>query len=164
VYRTWDRFDLANQSTITRIVARLYLTPPNLTNQIEFSVWNEPRTTMLYAKSFAQSDLSVSDLGGLNPNFDVTADLPNWDLAAGTYSLSIYHSHPGEHLSWWNSPSTIHGRSVETFDAAGTMVLGFGANGLDLAFRIVGNVIPEPSAAATATVGLICAFGLRRRS
>lgn len=144
-YRVWDQFDLAEDSTITQIQARLYLNPATMGNPIEYSIWDTTRTTQLFSQSFAQGDLSVVNLG--DPANDISADMTGLNLAAGSYALSIYHARSGQDFAWYQTEVTVQGRSFQTDGGGGT--------NKDMAFRIIGTAIPEPTSLTLFALGLL---------
>jgi hypothetical protein len=156
-FRVWDVFDLASNSAVTQIDARVYLDSGTFSAPLEFSVWDTTRSVQYFSQSFAAEDLSITPLG--HPAFDISAGMTGLNLPAGSYALSLYYFVPSEQFAWYSTNVTVHGRSVQTFDAAGTIISG-GGNARDMAFRIIGERVPEPSAGLLAAIA-VSAVGLR---
>lgn len=154
-WRAWDVFSLNGGATITQISAVIADTGGELAqaHTIEFSIWDESRTTQLFAQSFAFSALSPvqgPDLenGAVPGTFEVYADISVW-VGAGNYSLSIYDAVGRDGIAWAVKQDTVNGRSFQSFNPDGTGALGAAGNGKDMIFAVRGECEESPGGGNT---------------
>jgi hypothetical protein len=136
--QVWDQFDLNTATRITEIHAQLSLPVSPWITSIELSIWDVSRNIKLFAQSYYEGELTLNVFEG--PGTDVRATNLSIPLSAGSYTLSYYYSQPNRQFGWIESRPTVNGRSFQSG--------GGSAQNLDMAFRIIGSEVPEPSGAA----------------
>ena len=157
--RVWDAFDLTAPADVTAIEALLGFDasyPTSGTTSIEYSIWDQSRSTELFAQSFFPNQLSITLVQP--SNYDVLASLTPVLLGAGTYYLSIFNGSQVNALGWNISPVTVFGRSIQTI---GPLFVPLpptnSATGHDMEFRVIGaaaTAIPEPATLALVGISL----------
>lgn len=181
---------LVQSVTVSAYIAGTYSVPPAASpfSALTLSLWRgapEGASSELVATSTTLAGNAFSGVyrvsnGAANfsstarPVFNLTATFPDTVLVPGSYWIdySITGSggivfSPMVMTGTPADPVTRPGNAQRKLDPAGSWVTLFGglsAQGLDFPFVVSGTVVPEPSAAAAATLLAAGLFARRRRS
>lgn len=158
--QTFDEFRLTSASTVTSIDALLGILPAfPLNGPIEFSIWSADYSQKLVSESFQLSGMGATYMGTMFGStgavYRYSADVTDFNLAAGTYHLSIFDANPtdsatarGGQILFWAQSDPLVDRKSSYRDLTPNQYNGIVNGSSDLAFSIQGSaVIPVPGAA-----------------
>jgi hypothetical protein len=120
---------------------------------VSVSIWDTPFGTELYSATFEKSDFTLAPNGSVSV---LTVALPDWVLAAGSYSLSLFGRN-GTTLGWGTDFRT--GDDTRWFPGGPTLL----SDDAYVGFSLSGTVVPEPGTWALMLGGLVATGTLVRR-